>query len=434
MTTQPFNKTPKQQEADALLKARPNLLYFMEEGGSRSGKTFDQVARIVVRALAAPGSRHAIWRQRFNAVRQSIMADTFPNVMRKRWPHVPWRVNKVDGIIELPGESQIWLGGLDSKERTEKVLGQEFATVYFNEISQIAYASVTMGLTRLAQSVMVPKLGRPLRLLALYDCNPPRKAHWGYQIFHGKKDPVTGRDLVGAEDYGVLKINPRDNPHLPPEYVKMLERLPPNERKRFLDGEYGDGVEGALWTWAHFKRAHPRMLPDMRRVVVAIDPPAKSGAKSAEAGIVVAGLGLDGRGYVLADGSTRGRPEEWARAAVNLYHAFGADLVVGEVNQGGDMVRAVVQSVDGNVPFKAVHATRGKVVRAEPIASLYAEDKVRHVGDFGELENQMVEFTTDFDVDVMGYSPDRVDGLVWALTELMLEPARGVSNAKVSGT
>ena len=431
--TAPFEKTAKQLEADQILGANPSCLHFLEVGGSRSGKTFDMVQRIVVRALAAPGSRHAIWRQRFNAVRQSIMADTFPKVMRLRFPALPYRTNKIDGIIELPGESQLWLGGLDSKERTEKVLGQEFATVYFNEVSQIGYSSVTMGLTRLAQAAYVPKIGRNLRLLALYDCNPPRKQHWSYQLFFQHKDPETGHALEDQHEYQRIQINPRDNPYLPPEYVKMLSKLPPRERRRFLDGEYGEGIEGAMWSWQHFRRAHPRMLPDMQRIAVAVDPPAKSGAKGAECGITVSGLGLDGRGYLLADGSARGRPEEWARRAVQLYHDFDADVLVAEVNQGGEMVKHTIHSVDSNVNFKAVHATRGKVVRAEPVAALYAEDRIRHVGDFPDLENQMVEFTTDFDPAVMGYSPDRVDSLVWGFTELMLLPQRGMQQIRVTG-
>ena len=163
----------------------------------------------------------------------------------------------------------------------------------------------------------------------------------------------------------------------------------------------------------------------MERIVVAIDPAVTAGEDSDETGIVICGRGVDGHGYVLRDLSCRLSPEGWARRAIGGYREFHADRIVAEVNNGGDMVESTVRMVDANVSFRKLHASRGKVVRAEPIAALYEQGKVHHVGSFDQLEDQMCLFTAD---NVAGNSPDRVDALVWALTELFGGPAYGLFN------
>jgi phage terminase large subunit-like protein len=158
----------------------------------------------------------------------------------------------------------------------------------------------------------------------------------------------------------------------------------------------------------------------MVRVVVAIDPPVTSGPDADECGIIVAGLGADGHGYVLYDASEGGlSPNEWATVAVHQYHTRAADRIVAEVNQGGEMVETVIRSVDNRVSYKGVHASKGKVTRAEPIAALYEQRKVHHVGLHGKLEDQMCKFKQGTDKR-NAKSPDRVDALVWALWELMI--------------
>jgi phage terminase large subunit-like protein len=147
----------------------------------------------------------------------------------------------------------------------------------------------------------------------------------------------------------------------------------------------------------------------LQRIVVAIDPPASSGEDADQTGIVIAGKDRDGHGYVLADLSGRYSPADWAQRAIAAYRTHKADRIVAEVNNGGDMVEATLRVVDPNIPFTAVHASRGKVVRAEPAATLYEQQRVRHVGMFPALEDQMCGFTTDFDRWRAGYSPDRVD-------------------------
>ncbi len=181
-----------------------------------------------------------------------------------------------------------------------------------------------------------------------------------------------------------------------------------------LLGQVVDDDAGSL-----FKRgliSHIEEAPDLRRIVVAIDPAVTANAGSDETGIVVAGVGVDGHGYVLDDASRKASPDGWARAAVAAYGRWRADRIVAEVNNGGDLVEHTVRTVDPNVPYSAVRASRGKIARAEPVAALYEQGKVQHVGRFEALERQMCEGTGRHAVA----SPDRVDALVWAISELML--------------
>nr|WP_292772421.1 terminase family protein [Mesorhizobium sp.] len=185
-----------------------------------------------------------------------------------------------------------------------------------------------------------------------------------------------------------------------------------------LDGELIDDREDALWSRDMLAAAFVSDAGELRRIVVAVDPPASSRKTSDACGIVAAGLDAEGRAVVLADATVRGaKPTEWARVAVGLFHRLEADAIVAEVNQGGDMVTAVIRTVDKDVPVKAVRANRGKWLRAEPVAALYAQGRVRHAGRFAELEDEMCDFGPDGLSG--GRSPDRVDALVWAIGELM---------------
>ena len=194
-----------------------------------------------------------------------------------------------------------------------------------------------------------------------------------------------------------------------------------------LEGVLLDEAEGALWTSRMLEGLRKAKAPELDRIVVAVDPPVTSHVGSDECGIVVAGVSMQGevgdwRAYVLDDVTVRAKsPLGWARVAVTAMETWGADKLVAEVNQGGDLVSEVVRQVDPLVPIKAVRAARGKAARAEPVAALYEQGRVFHVGSFGELEDQMCRMT------VQGYegqgSPDRLDALVWALHELVIEPS-----------
>ena len=176
-----------------------------------------------------------------------------------------------------------------------------------------------------------------------------------------------------------------------------------------------DDVEGALWshTLIENSRVNKEQVPEMQRVIVAIDPAVTANANSDETGIVVAGRSQDGQFYVFEDASLKASPEEWTRKAIQLYHDNKADKIVAEVNNGGDLVERLIRITDRNVSYRAVNASRGKIVRAEPVAALYEQGRVHHVGTMPELEDQMCSYT-----GLGGKSPDRLDALVWAITEL----------------
>lgn len=214
--------------------------------------------------------------------------------------------------------------------------------------------------------------------------------------------------------------------NLAPKFLATLRTKYEGTRlgRQEIAAELLDDVPGALWLRAKIDdlRVKADEVPEMRRIVVSVDPAVSTGEDSNETGIIVAGLGINGHGYVFDDRSGQYSPPEWAAEAIAQYRHPDrrADRVIAEVNNGGDMVESTLRVVDPTVAYKSVHASRGKAVRAEPISALYEQGMVHHVGSFAILEDQMCDFTSDFDRNAAGYSPDRVDALVWALTELMV--------------
>lgn len=419
-----FRLTEKQQEAIKLLAG--SATHCMLFGGSRSGKTFLLCLAVAVRAVKAPGSRHAIFRFRFNHVKTSIILDTWPKVMALRFPGMPYRIDKTDWYCEFPNGSQVWFGGLDDKERTEKILGQEHVTIYLNECSQISWEAREMVLTRLAQLVMVKVKGvpeEPLQPRMFYDCNPPKKSHWTYKTFVRKINLETRKSLDNPRDYVAMQINPRDNTdNLSPGYLTTLQALSARGRKRFLDGEFADDTNNALFdeSWFDTWRVTDHGdLPEFVRVVVPVDPSGSGDVDNADndaIGIAVCALGTDGIGYLLEDLTVKAGPATWGKVATTAYERHEANGIVGEMNYGGAMVEHVIQTARPHTPFIPVTASRGKHVRAEPISALYEQGKIRHVGHYPELEEELAAFT------VNGYvgpnSPNRADAAVWGFTEL----------------
>ncbi len=232
------------------------------------------------------------------------------------------------------------------------------------------------------------------------------------------------RKLINDETCIVTRGRTYDNAaNLAGPFLKQVEERYGGTRlgRQELEGEVLDDMPGALWSREIIDGGRRPECPDLDRIVIAVDPAITSGEEADETGIVAVGVSRDedgnNRGYVLADRSLRGTPDEWAAAAVALYHELDADRIVAEKNQGGEMVEAVIRAKDRSVPITLVHASRGKVVRAEPVSALYEQGRVHHVGRFDKLEDQMCLFTRDAD-RTPGNSPDRVDALVWGLSSL----------------
>lgn len=211
------------------------------------------------------------------------------------------------------------------------------------------------------------------------------------------------------------------NPHISRTALEELaaDMTPLGYRQEIL-AEDVEKAEGALWDPEQIDEFRVKEVPALVRVVIGVDPAATSGATADQTGIIGAGLGTDGHGYVLSDATLRGTPRAWASAVVKQYEALKADRVIGEVNNGGEMVEYTLRTVDEAVSYKAVHATRGKQIRAEPVAALAEKGMVHHVGFFPELEDELVTWVPG------KKSPNRLDALVWAFTELMLKKGRGV--------
>lgn len=413
MTT-PFKLTGKQIAANKLLGS--SAMHILLYGGARSGKTFPIIRAQCIRAIKVQ-CRQAVLRFRFNHVKESIGMDTFPKVMKLCFPEVPYEINKTDWFAKFPNGSEIWLGGLDDKDRTDKILGKEYASMFLNECSQIPYGSVQTALTRLAQKTALP-------LRAYYDENPPLKNHWSYKLFREKKNPLTGAPIADQANYACMQMIPEDNAdNLPVEFLHTLRNLTGARKTRFYTGEFGDANPNALWSSITFDKYRVLTdvppLPDFVRIVVAIDPSGSDDEDNKEndaIGIMVGALGADGNCYILEDLTIKAGPATWGNVATTAYDRHKADCIVGEKNFGGAMVEYVIQTQRPNTPYRSVTASRGKVVRAEPVAALYEKGKVRHVGNFPELEDELTGFTTT------GYtgdkSPNRADALVWLVTEL----------------
>ena len=394
-------------------------------GGSRSGKTFIALRCIVIRASKVK-SRHLVARLRFTDIKRAVIMDTFPKMMELCFPELEYNLNKTDWYVTFPNGSEIWFGGLDTAERMEKVLGNEYSTIYCNESSQIEYEAILILITRLAEnSGLSPRF--------MFDCNPPTKAHWTYLKFIKGVDPMDRKTPIEdwEETHGALLMNPKDNlDNLPAHYIKSLRSLPERQRKRFLEGMFLDDVEGALWKDPMLERARSLARGEIVKSVVSVDPSVSNNPDSDECGIIVAGVDDLDNGHALADYTGKLSTKAWAEKAVWAYHEHDCNEIVYESNQGGDLVRDALQAVDPNVPLVAVRASKGKFARAEPVTVFYEERDpkgadMRQIGHAShedgtpllvDLEEEMATWIPDRTRE----SPNRIDALVWAMTHLLI--------------
>jgi phage terminase large subunit-like protein len=250
-------------------------------------------------------------------------------------------------------------------------------------------------------------VNKPNRVILVM--NPSYKSHWIYNRF--VKYP--------RNDTNYIHTTYLDNQNnLSPSFIAQAERTRTENLHRYNHlflGHWLEDAEGMLWNRQIIERLRMATPPQLERIVVSVDPAASANLDSDETGIVVCAKDAKGNGYVLEDLSGKYSPSQWAAVAVKAFERWNADCIVAEKNMGGDMVESVLRSQNTTARIKLVNATKGKYVRAEPIYSLYEQNKIYHIGQFPILENQMITFDPD-----KGKSPDRVDALVWGFTELLL--------------
>lgn len=413
--------------------------FILYAGGSRSGKSVLITFIMVMRAMLAPGTNHAVFRDTQVNCHRALFNETVPWVIREFFPELPnqpgYSVNKSEHTITLPGGSKIHFGGLDDPE---KLLGMEYATIWCNEVTSIKWSDVKILMNRLNQdgdAVSQRRDGtvvkRRLVSKMFFDCNPQSKKSWEYRSFVDKVNPDSGKPRTDAKHWVWMQINSEANlKNLSPDYMARLEANydSPADRKRFIDGYWGGENPNALFTQENINE-HRTQAPDsFKRIVVAVDPAITANERSDETGIIVVGIDYDGHAWVLEDLSGIYKPHEWAQKTADAFERWQADAVVAEKNQGGDMVEYTLRTKHRYLPVKLVHASRGKDVRAEPIAAAYRHGDVSHAvkvkdpDHFDKLEEQMTEFNPQ---DKKAKSPDRMDALVWGLTELFGLGKRG---------
>jgi phage terminase large subunit-like protein len=358
------------------------------------GKTLTGAEDVKAFGLAHPGSRLAVVGRTFADARDTCI-EGHTGLLSILPPSAVRLWNRSLGELALMNETRIKVYSADEPDRMR---GPQHHRVWCDELAawnhQEAWDQLMFGL----------RLGADPRAVVTTTPRPSRLV----------------RDLAEAPTTHLTRGATYENlDNLPPAYREQILARYEGTRlgRQEILGEILLDVPGALWTWAMLEDR--RVAPDLTRCVVAIDPAVTSGEESDETGIVVAGLGADGRGYVLADRSCRLSPDGWARRAVQAYDDYAADLVLGEVNNGGDLVEQTIRTVRRSIPYRKVHASRGKAVRAQPVAALYEQGKVSHAEVFAELEEQLTSWTPE-----SGTSPDRLDALVWALTELMVREQR----------
>lgn len=359
--------------------------------GRGAGKTRTAAEWLAYEASSKPRTRWAIVAPTYGDARDTCAEGEsgIVNVLRQYGTLKDY--NRSIGEIFLTNGSRI---KLFSGEEPERLRGPQHHGGWFDELAAFKYPEAwdqyQFGL-RLGEfpQTIVTTTPKPIKII---------------------------KELITQDNVKVVRGSTFDNAANLAESALAQYRLRyENTRlgRQELYGEILDNVDGALWTRKLIDDARVDSAPPLVRVVVAIDPAVTANATSDETGIVAAGIASNGDYYILDDKSIRTTPDAWARVAVELYHKHQADKIVAETNNGGDMVILLLKQVDASIATKKVTATRGKQLRAEPISSLYEQGKVHHVGYFSELETQLCEWTPQ-----SAESPDRLDALVWALTEL----------------
>ncbi len=376
-------------------------------GGRGAGKTLagaEWVRSLVLGAASrreGGAERIALVGETLGDVRE-VMVGGESGLLSLDWGAKPPRWIGMRRCVELPNGATAFAF---SSEDPESLRGPQFSAAWCDELAKWRYPDATWDMLQFGL-----RLGtRPRQVVT----TTPRPI------------PLVKRLLADPATMVSRTITDDNWRNLAPAFLDAIVARYRGTRlgRQELDAELVEDSPDALWQRAAIEACRVASAPDLSRIVIGVDPPAGSGDRSAACGIVAAGIDRARIGYVLADATAQGlTPARWARRVVDLYHRLQADRIVAEVNQGGDMVEAVIRQADAKVPVQKVRANRGKLLRAEPVAALYEKGEVKHVGAFPALEDEMCDF--GLGGLSSGRSPDRVDALVWALSALMLGKER----------
>lgn len=411
----PYLETRTEIQALATKRMAATLaLEILLYGGSRSGKTFLLVILIIKRAAKCK-SRHGIARRTLSDARTKIGEGTLRDAFEALGmiEDIHYFHHAKDFKFTLENGSEIRLLGMDTRDgQYKKVLGDEYSTLYFNEADDIAYEAIEYGLSRVAQK-------NELNKRVFYDCNPPTKAHWIYKKFFKFEHPEDGTPL-DSTDFMTMQMNPGDNiQNLDPKYIeKVLNKMSARKRKKFLEGEFGEIAYGKVFNNMDINanKVDPEDVPPLDVIVVSVDPNVSSRKGSDDCGIIAAGkrYGYDDI-YILEDQTIPGAgPGVWPGRVAATFKRLGANYVLAESNQGGELVGMAIKAHNKHIPVFTVHSKVGKFARAEPVAEMYAQGIIHHVGTLQDLEDEQVEWDPENSTE----SPNRIDALVQVVTKL----------------
>ena len=415
-------------------------------GGAGSGKTWLILFIIILRAYRAKNTRHAVYRLTRTSCEQTLFNKTLYEVLECGFPGLREQIEAKNGfhhskmIVTLPNGSEIYFNGLD-ENRTSKVLGDEFNTVWLNECNEdgLGYTQVSTLMSRLRKRSPTED-GRLLKNKMFFDCNPRFYSDWEYKAFKLHINPDDGDAMPREHQWVSQKLRTHANiNNLSEDYVEGMETMGASARRRYLEGEWSDENSNALFVEAMFNN-HREPKPEaiktpqqvlamlaerqieLDRLTIAVDPATKGEVKNDLHGITVqarSGSGADAHVYVLADYSCHGSPIHVCDTIAEAYRDWGASRVILEDNAGGHWLQSTIVQHSPHLPLKFVNAnatTGNKSSRAEPVAAQYEQGRVHHVGKLRELEMQMCDWGSPAS---RKKSPDRMDAVVWGITELL---------------
>lgn len=389
----------------------PNVL---AAGSSRVGKSWLFMIFCILVCRFYPGVRIGIFRRNRNACDANLFKLTLVQALKvmglKEGEHVT--LNKQDLTCTFLNTSQLIFNGLDENQR-DKVLGSEFQIIWMNEVSEFVYEDVEFLRGRLYGEVHHKDTGVALQHRMLFDCNPDTFDDWDYKLFEQKIHPIKQTPLLYPQDYAYHRLVTDDV-----DYIRRNADQSDEWKERFIYARWQASNPDAIFNKKTINefRVLESDVPVLKRIVVAIDPATTANKNSDKTGIIVAGVGYNNEAYVLEDLSGKYHPEQWAAKALEAFDRWEADKIVIETNQGGDMAEQNIRQLRRNAPVEQVRATRGKEVRADPVATAYKKGQVHHVGRLDELEMEMCSFGGP---RAASKSPDRMDALVWAIYALL---------------